>query len=149
MPLDKHTERVLDKWALVRPSVNVQTRHLGTEPAPEVMMDQTIDQALMNLFNNAADASPDKVEVEVAWSPQKATITILDRGPGLSEEALRNAGKAFFTTKSPGHGIGIGLFLANATIERFGGEVRLFNREGGGAITQVTLPLSTLGSVTP
>ena len=38
-------------------------------------------------------------------------------------------------------GLGIGLFLANATIERFGGKVRIFNREGGGACTQVALPI--------
>ena len=103
----------------------------------------------MNLFNNAADASPDNVEVELAWSAQHATIIIGDRGPGLSEDALRNAGKAFFTTKSPSHGFGVGLYLANATIERFGGEVRWFDREGGGAITQVTLPLHMLKQESP
>ena len=144
MAMDKHLERILDKWLLVRPYVNVETliNSEGQHSVPQAMMDQTVDQALINLLNNAADASPDNVEVELAWTEQQAIITIRDRGPGLSEEALRNAGKAFFTTKSPSHGFGIGLYLANATIERFGGEVRWFNREGGGAITQVTLPLN-------
>jgi two-component system sensor histidine kinase RegB len=62
----------------------------------------------------------------------------------LSAEILANAGKPFFTTKAQGHGFGIGLFLANATIERLGGTVQLFNREERGACTRVTLPLSTL-----
>ena len=149
MPLDKHLERILDKWLLVRPNITVNFQNKGQQPAPQIMLDQTLDQALMNLFNNAADASPDNVEVELAWSAQHATIIIGDRGPGLSEDALRNAGKAFFTTKSPSHGFGVGLYLANATIERFGGEVRWFDREGGGAITQVTLPLHMLKQESP
>ena len=144
LALDKHIERILDKWLLVRPNVNVTVKNQGQDAPPEIVLDQTIDQALMNLLNNAADASPDNVEVDLDWSTQEAVITICDRGPGLSDEALRHVGKAFFTTKSPGHGIGIGLYLANATIERFGGEVRWFNRDGGGAALQVTLPINML-----
>lgn len=141
MPLDKHMRRIIDKWTLMRPHIGLQTRYLGEPPVPEVLLDQTVDQAVMNLLNNAADVSLESVEVDFEWSPKLATITIRDRGPGLSADALRYAGKAFFTTKAPGQGIGIGLFLANATIERFGGDVHWFNRDGGGAIIQVTLPL--------
>ena len=141
MALDKHLERILDKWLLVRPNISVNYQNKGQQPAPEIILDQTLDQAFMNLFNNAADVSPNNVEIELTWSVQRATIIIRDRGPGLSEDALGNAGKAFFTTKSPSHGFGVGLYLANATIERVGGEVRWFNHDGGGAITEVTLPL--------
>src|SRR3989338_6901627 len=63
-----------------------------------------------------------------------------DHGKGLSEEAELKAGSAFFTTKTEGHGIG--LFLANATLERLGGSVRLFNREQGGATTKIILPIT-------
>ena len=69
-------------------------------------------------------------------------LEIRDRGPGLAPEVQQRAGQPFFTTK--GHGFGIGLFLANATIERFGGKVLLLNREGGGAITVYLLPLTKL-----
>jgi two-component system sensor histidine kinase RegB len=40
--------------------------------------------------------------------------------------------------------LGIGFFLTNATIERFGGEVEVFDREGGGTCTRVILPLAQL-----
>ena len=53
-------------------------------------------------------------------------------------DAAARAGAAFFTTKKEGRGLG--LFLANATLERLGGSVRLFNRDGGGATTEVVLP---------
>lgn len=144
LPFDEHMLRILDKWSLVRPHLVLETRYLGEQPAPDVLLDQTVDQALMNLLNNAADVSPDDVEVDFEWTRDLATITIRDRGPGLSPEALAKVGKAFFTTKGPGQGIGIGLFLANATIERFGGEVHWFNRDGAGAVTKVTLPLKPL-----
>jgi two-component system sensor histidine kinase RegB len=68
-------------------------------------------------------------------------LEIIDDGEGLSAEAMQRAGEAFFSSKTPGQGFGIGLFLANANIERFGGSVRLFNLESGGACTQVVLPL--------
>src|SRR3972149_4876561 len=59
------------------------------------------------------------------------------------KEAALKAGSAFFTTKTGGHGLG--LFLANATIERMGGSVRLFNRKEGGATTLLTLPAAGRG----
>ena len=68
---------------------------------------------------------------------------ILDYGEGLTAEAVQRAGQAFFTTKAPGQGFGIGLFLANANIERFGGRVRLTNREGGGALHPSDITLDT------
>ena len=58
--------------------------------------------------------------------------------PGPAPEVQQRAGQPFFTTK--GHGFGIGLFLANATIERFGGKVALLNRDGGGAVTGYLCP---------
>jgi two-component system sensor histidine kinase RegB len=60
----------------------------------------------------------------------------------LLPEAAANAGSAFFTTKQEGRGLG--LFLANATIEQMGGKVSLFNRESGGATTEVILPLGEM-----
>ena len=80
-------------------------------------------------------------ELEAAWDATHVTLEIRDHGPGISADVAARAGEAFFTTKGPGGGLGIGLFLANATIERFGGKVNLFNCEGGGACVRVTLPL--------
>jgi two-component system sensor histidine kinase RegB len=82
------------------------------------------------------------VEVEGSWQDGRLHICILDRGPGLSPDVVQRAGEAFFTTKK--QGLGIGLFLANATIERFGGQVSLQNREGGGAVTDISIPLNPL-----
>ena len=114
-------------------------RH-GVQPAPQILNTHLLSQSILNLLNNAADASLKHIEIEVNWNHQELHLEILDYGEGLKGEAVQRAGQAFFTTKAPGQGFGIGLFLANANIERFGGRVRLTNREGG-ACTQVILPL--------
>ena len=79
------------------------------------------------------------MDILLDWNEKHIVLEIHDHGPGLTPEAVARAGSAFFTTKQEGRGLG--LFLANATLDRMGGSVRLFNREGGGATTEVTLPL--------
>lgn len=138
--VDNFLHQVLDKWQLMRPAVQFTYRGSGLQPAPQIMNTQLLSQSILNLLNNAADASRKHVEIEVSWDDRELHMQILDYGEGLKGDAIQRAGQPFFTTKSRGEGFGIGLFLANANIERFGGKVRLTNREGG-ACTQVILPL--------
>ena len=130
----------LDEWQLLRPMVHHHFHSRGIQPSPQIRIDPSLRAALLNLLNNAADVSPDQIDININWSEQLFSLQIEDHGPGLSTEAVANAGSAFFTTKKEGRGLG--LFLANATIEQIGGKVRLFNRESGGATTEVILPLS-------
>jgi len=129
---------VLDEWQLLRPTVNYRYQVQGEPPAPRISADPALRAALLNLLNNAADASPDEMDVQLRWDDERTVLEIRDHGPGLTPEAAARAGAAFFTTKQEGRGLG--LFLANATLERLGGSVRLSNREGGGATTEVVLP---------
>lgn len=137
---DRLLEETIANWQLIRPAVAVDYRWQGPSPAPRLVAERTLGQALVNLLNNAADASPGGVEIRAGASEAGVVIDILDRGGGLAPEIAARAGEAFFTTKAANGGMGIGLFLANATIERFGGRVLLFNRPEGGACTRVTLP---------
>ena len=137
---DSFLDDVLAKWLPMRPEVVIDCKWSDATPAPSIIVEQTLCQAMINLFNNAADASPSKVEIRGRSVADQVVIEINDKGPGLSAETLSRAGEAFFSAKSPA-GLGIGLFLSNATIERFGGKVRIFNRQGGGACTQITLPV--------
>lgn len=138
---DDYLRHLVEQWQLMRPQVNVSLHFFDALPAPMLTVERILDQALLNLLNNAADVSPQGIELEAAWDATQVTLEIRDHGPGISADVAARAGEAFFTTKGPSGGIGIGLFLANATIERFGGKVNLFNREGGGACVRVTLPL--------
>ena len=138
-PLEQFLAATLDEWQLLRPTVYCHYQATGAQPAPQMNMDPALRAALLNLLNNAADASPEKIDIEANWDADNFTLKIHDHGKGLTPEAAARAGSAFFTTKEGGRGLG--LLLANATIERMGGKVRLFNRVGGGATTEVILPL--------
>lgn len=147
-PLADILARLLDEWRLLRPDQTV----VGTAPEGDlhILADGTLDQALLNLLNNAADANAatgakEAILLSGGHEGGECVIEILDRGPGISADAATRLGEAFFTTKAGATdhtvgGLGIGLFLSNASIERLGGRVELFNREGGGARTRVTLP---------
>ncbi len=137
--LGQFLAETLEEWRLLRPETACHYQAAGCERAGLATFDPALRAALLNLLNNAADASPTQIEVSARCEAQELILTINDHGPGLTPEAAARAGSAFFTTKREGRGLG--LFLANATLERLGGRVRLFNREGGGATTEVMLPI--------
>ena len=142
--LDQILADTLDEWKILRPSADFQLSFDRQPPFPMLQADQTLHAALLNLLNNAADASPQKIDIRATWNESQITLEILDHGAGLTPDAAAKAGSAFFTTKQEGRGLG--LFLANATLERLGGRVRLFNREGGGATTEVLLPIAQVSA---
>jgi two-component system sensor histidine kinase RegB len=136
--VDQLISELLNEWQLLRPTAQYRYHSSDVLPVPHISVDVTLRAALMNLLNNAADASPQPIEIFSRWDNSVFTLEIRDQGAGLSEDAALKAGSAFFTTKQEGRGLG--LFLANATIERMGGTVRLYNREAGGATTELALP---------
>jgi len=144
MPLENYLADVVERWRVTRHGVSVQKHFEGPRPSPEIMAEQTLSQAIANILNNAADASPDNVEIAGHWNERELTLEICDRGEGLAPDAAQRAGQPFFTTKAPGQGHGLGLFLAHAVVQRLGGTVRLYNREGRGVCTRLELPLSGL-----
>lgn len=142
--VDEFLQETLDRWRLMRPAVSLTERLTGPAPAPRIVNEQTLRQAIVNLLNNAADASPENVELDCSWDRDCLRLEIHDRGPGLSREAEHRAGSGFFSTKPAGEGNGIGLLLARATLERLGGQLVLRARSGGGVSTLLDLPLRAL-----
>ncbi|MCW8922047.1 MAG: ATP-binding protein [Gammaproteobacteria bacterium] len=140
--LDDYLSNLLERWEDSRSDVIVKTNFQGSQPAPSIVVDQTLEQALLNILNNAADASPENVEINGEWNERELTLTVSDRGTGLSPELEEKAGESILSTKQDG--MGLGLFLTYTTLERLGGEVRIFNRKNGGVKCQIKLPLSTI-----
>jgi len=100
-------------------------------PDSTIAADQDqIEQVLINLIRNAAEASPDAASaVEVSWSEsgRGLEITVRDRGPGIAETDQLFI--PFYTTKPEGSGIG--LFLCRQIAEAHGGSVAVRNRADG------------------
>lgn len=140
--LDGFLQALVENWRLTRPQAVVTCRCHGTPPAPDIVIERSLRQAIVNLLNNAADASPEQVDVEGRWDERELCIRIRDRGPGILPEAADRIGKDFVTTKPAGKGHGVGLVLSTAVISRFGGSVKLFNQPERGACTEVRLPLA-------
>ncbi|MGB5339913.1 MAG: ATP-binding protein [Gammaproteobacteria bacterium] len=139
MPVGDFLQEVLGEWRQQRPTVVLDT-HIGSGPADSMLIaERTLAQALINILNNAADASSADVRLDAMWSASELTLEIRDRGPGLGEFVQNRLGKVPVSTKL--EGLGVGLYLAHASIERMGGSLSLHNRTQGGTRILITLPL--------
>jgi two-component system, sensor histidine kinase RegB len=142
--LDRLVESVVARVRAARPRARLSVDVGGVGPAPEIFADAALKQALGNLVDNAADVSPDDVRIDARWDDGALDLVVRDRGPGIPPDVLPRLGRAFFTTKPPGRGTGLGLVLTTAVLTRLGGSVRWANRDGGGAEAFVRLPLASL-----
>ena len=98
-------------------------------------------QAMRVLVKNAIEASSGlQVNLQIRFDEEQFELEVADRGTGMDAEVLRRAGEPFFTTKPPGEGMGLGLFLARAVIERLEGELFLTSVAGEGTTARVRLP---------
>src|SRR5262249_11724279 len=84
-------------------------------------------RALRGLIEDAGQASRPAGPTEVRVRPAEGTwrLEVRDHGAGMAPDVLARAGEPFFTTKAPGTGMGLGIFLARATMERLGGSLEL------------------------
>lgn len=106
---------------------------------------QALAQALRNLINNALDASEPEGRVSVIVSKTEThwLFRISDQGEGMSPETLSRLGEPFFTTKEPGRGMGLGVFLVRNVVHRLGGEIDYQSDLGRGTTCSVRLPVHT------
>jgi len=111
-----------------------------------------LSQVWTNLIDNAADASPDRGQIEIAtWTesasqdaaiPEWLGVSITDHGTGIPTEVLPRIFDAFFTTKPQGAGTGLGLEIVHRIVtQKFGGTIDVESRPGKTTFT-VRLPLS-------
>ena len=115
---------------------------------PEFMMDQDqIQQVLINLLLNAAEAMPGGGDLVIETSHDKIDcniiINITDTGPGISQENLDRIFDPFFTTKETGKGTGLGLAVSYGIIKRHGGRINVKSAAGKGTTFKVTLPVDS------
>lgn len=110
---------------------NLEGAVLAAEPA--------LRQAIANLLDNAAEASPAGVALRAARTADGLELSVLDAGPGFATAQLAAVGKPLQSTK--GAGRGLGLFLAAALARRLGGRLTAANRPEGGAVVRLVLPL--------
>jgi two-component system sensor histidine kinase RegB len=135
--LDTFIADLRDGWRLVRPEVPCEISQ-QTGASPKVDVDPMLQQALINMLNNAADASPSGIGVVLQWDAQQWQMKIRDHGAGLSRDVAGQIGTRIISTKEGG--MGVAHVLSQATLNRVGGRVSLYALPEGGTLTEITLP---------
>jgi len=109
-----------------------------------------IDQAAMarvfvNLVQNAIEAAPAAVAVQLASSVAEdmVTVTVADDGPGVPDDVRDHLFDPYFTTKSSG--TGLGLAICRRLVEAHGGSIRLDASAPGGTTFRLVLPRASAG----
>jgi signal transduction histidine kinase/ActR/RegA family two-component response regulator len=122
-----------------------------------------IEQILMNLAVNSAQAMPKGGELTIATANalvddavargldvepgDYVTVSVSDTGSGMNEETAEHAFEPFFTTKQPGAGTGLGLATVHGIAKQSGGCVRLESEVGRGTTATVYLPATAAEAV--
>ncbi|ARN74618.1 ATP-binding protein [Oceanicoccus sagamiensis] len=142
--LADYISQLLNHWQVLRPDAHYQFSATKACYQLTLEVDTTLDQAINNLLNNAADAKPDNIEVTVDGNNHELTVMIRDHGEGIDPDVAEQLGKPFISTK--GKGLGLGLFLSHATINRYNGSITLHNHPEGGTLATIKLPVNPLQS---
>lgn len=122
---------------------------------PEVLcMPTEIEQVLLNLFKNAAQAMPERgqradaprITVRGALEGDRIRLDVADNGPGMVEDVRRRVFEPFYTTKNVGEGTGLGLSVSYFIITtNHGGSFSVQSEPGSGTMFSIRLPLTQPG----
>jgi len=118
---------------------------LRLKKTPKIMgIPWKLEEVFINLLMNSLDACDhnDRIDVETLYDADTLTVVISDTGHGVSENMLHQVFDPFFTTKEVGKGTGLGLSVCYNIINQHGGEISLNNRENGGTVVTINLPVT-------
>ena len=135
--VDRWLDNLRQRWHALRPQATSRLEVTGVRPAPAIANDPRLEQAVLNLLNNAASASAATIDIRLDWSDGQIVIDIHDHGPGFPPAVLKQGGQTAFPPHE--HGSGIGLLLTRSAIEQIGGRLLLLNPTEGGALARLEL----------
>ncbi len=140
--------KILHHQIKLRPGINLV---LDTNPLPVTIQGAQgeLKQVLLNLVLNAMDAIESEGTITIRTSldrPGHAALIVEDTGQGILPETLGKLFIPFFTTKTKGHSIGIGLSICYNIIKMHGGEIHVCSEPGKGSVFRVMLPTGFSGN---
>jgi two-component system sensor histidine kinase RegB len=134
-------DELVQDWQASRGAPSVAYTN-GFTPDQPIVLDAALKQVLVNVFDNALEASPQWVGIETRREGDDVVIVVKDAGPGFPPEILADFGKPYHSTKGRA-GSGLGLFLVVNVLRKLGGRVLPENTEEGAVVT-LALPLGGL-----
>jgi two-component system sensor histidine kinase RegB len=138
---------IVASWRTGRPAVTLSYQNKFGADLP-IVSDTTLKQIVVNVLDNAAEASPAWVSFVAARDKDSLVLEVSDIGPGFAPDILANFGRPYQSSK--GHrGRGLGLFLVVNVLRKLGGTVEARNRPSRGASVTLCLPLTALAIGAP
>ena len=135
-------DSLVREWRASRPVVAFDYVNRLPRDLP-VVFDSALKQMICNVLDNALEASPHWLRLEVAQEGEVLSLAVSDAGPGFAAAMLAHFGKPYQSSKGRPGG-GLGLFLSVNVARTLGGTVTARNRAEGGAIVRVQLPLRAI-----
>ena len=133
---------LVEDWRDARSAATLHYDNIVAEDPP-IVSDTALKQAIVNVLDNAFEASPGWLRLEVERDGACLMLSVTDRGPGFAPDILEAVGEAYRSSKGR-EGGGLGLFLVSNVVRKLGGRVTAANRQGGGAAVTLVLPLDAL-----
>lgn len=137
VPLAELAEAVL---ASLDPDDGGRVRVEGADARRVALPRRTATRVLASLVRNALAAGDGGVDLRLAVDGGGFRAVVVDRGSGMDPATLARAGDPFFTTRPPGEGQGLGLFVARGFAESLGGGLRIESEAGRGTTVTLDLP---------
>ena len=139
--LSEFVNDIKDYILNIHPSASIEFK-IDCTDNPKVTSNLSVRHAVINIIENGIRAAKNHVDVSfniTADSPPQFEISINDDGSGIPTKVMENMGEPFISGRK--ESMGLGIFLANAAVQRLGGTIEMFNLKIGGALTLIKLPL--------
>ncbi|MCU4118610.1 ATP-binding protein [Variovorax sp. N23] len=133
---------LVQEWRASRPATAFVYENRFGHDLPMVS-DSALKQTIHNVLDNALEASPHRVMLDVERVDDRLVLTVTDAGPGFAPYMLTQLGKPYQSSKGRPGG-GLGLFLVVNVLRTLGGNVTAHNLAEGGALVRISLPLSAV-----
>lgn len=137
MDIRDFLQQLIQHWKLLRPQQSIKVNWPESRHSSTIHYHPSLQQALINLLNNAADSDSQTPELSLSWDDKTLIWELKDFGPGIDPELQPLLGQQ--PVKSD-KGLGIGLYLSRASIGQQGGTLSWLP-QATGTLTKVYLPL--------
>ncbi|ORU91763.1 MAG: histidine kinase [Cycloclasticus sp. symbiont of Poecilosclerida sp. N] len=138
--VDEYIESVIAQWRISNVNANFNQAINAKSPPPSIISNVALTRALVNILDNAAQASPDCINLTVAWSDKRLELVVEDIGSGMDDSQLQKLGQQLVASTK--EGLGMGVYLTKATIEQLGGSIHWVNKDTQGVRVSISVPLS-------
>ena len=134
-PVNALLVELSEAWSRPQP---LQLEPSGDEGTVAILPRRALKQTLQVLLDNASDASGPNAPIVLAFRDR--SFQVIDHGAGMSAKVVERATDPFFSTKEPGKGMGLGLYLAQTTVDAMGATFSIESEPGRGTVATIELP---------